>query len=164
MEMVLKDIKQHRRFFIHICISFNEEFQLNCADKINKLKPIEERAVLKTACEKKFQLLLLSENAPDAEIEKELDEKMQQIAVPKDEISRVEQNTEIISEVDQGLSKLLTPDGVPPTANTPCISACKINIVDVCKDPIEILIGLDPGSWKTHDSWSSRDILLSHSL
>ncbi|GFR18557.1 hypothetical protein TNCT_731131 [Trichonephila clavata] len=106
--MVLKDRKQHRRLFICICNSFDEEFQLNYADKINKLNPIEEKAVLKTACEEKFQQLLLPANAPDAEIEKELDEKMQQIAVPKDEDpSRVERNTEIFSEVDQALSKLL---------------------------------------------------------
>ncbi|KAF8783398.1 hypothetical protein HNY73_013562 [Argiope bruennichi] len=50
------------------------ENQLSCADKINKLKLIEEKALLMMACEEKFKQLLYSEKTSDTEIEREVDE------------------------------------------------------------------------------------------
>ncbi|GFT67567.1 hypothetical protein NPIL_360061, partial [Nephila pilipes] len=71
METVLKDRKQLRRLFTIACNSFDKaENQLSCVDKINKLKLIEEKALLMMACEEK----LYSENTSDTEIEREVDE------------------------------------------------------------------------------------------
>ncbi|KAF8786395.1 hypothetical protein HNY73_008116 [Argiope bruennichi] len=75
METVLKDRKQLRRLFTIACNSFDKaENQLSCADKINKLKLIEEKALLMMACEEKFKQLLYSEETSDTEIEREVDE------------------------------------------------------------------------------------------
>ncbi|GFS33945.1 hypothetical protein NPIL_489141 [Nephila pilipes] len=75
METVLKDRKQLRRLFTIACNSFDKaENQLSCVDKINKLKLIEEKALLMMACEEKFKQLLYSENTSDTEIEREVDE------------------------------------------------------------------------------------------
>ncbi|GFT58782.1 histone-lysine N-methyltransferase SETDB1 [Nephila pilipes] len=75
METVFKDRKQLRRLFTIACNSFDKaENQLSCVDKINKLKLIEEKALLMMACEEKFKQLLYSENTSDTEIEREVDE------------------------------------------------------------------------------------------
>ncbi|GFU06919.1 ras-related protein Rab-24 [Nephila pilipes] len=75
METVLKDRKQLRRLFTIACNSFDKaDNQLSCVDKINKLKLIEEKALLMMACEEKFKQLLYSENTSDTEIEREVDE------------------------------------------------------------------------------------------
>ncbi|KAF8782395.1 hypothetical protein HNY73_012687 [Argiope bruennichi] len=74
METVLKDRKQLRRLFTIACNSFDKaENRLSCADKINKLKIIEEKALLMMACEEKFKQLY-PEKTSDTEIEREVDE------------------------------------------------------------------------------------------